>query len=31
MHYFDADPAAFQPENLLPIAYGETVELEKAE
>lgn len=31
MHYFDADPAAFKPENLLPIAYGETVELEKAE
>lgn len=31
MHYFEADPAAFMPENLLPIAYGETVELEKAE
>jgi L-ascorbate metabolism protein UlaG (beta-lactamase superfamily) len=29
MHYFDADPIAFQPENLLPIAYGETVELTK--
>ncbi len=31
MHYFDADPNAFKPENLLPIAYGETVELAKAE
>lgn len=30
MHYFDADPNAFNPENLLPIAYGETVELTKA-
>lgn len=30
MHYFDADPNAFKPENLLPIAYGETVELTKA-
>ncbi len=29
MHYFDADPNGFQPENLLPIAYGETVELNK--
>lgn len=29
IHYFDADPAAFQPENLKPIAYGETVELTK--
>ncbi len=31
MHYFDADPSAFKPDNLLPIAYGETVELTKAE
>jgi L-ascorbate metabolism protein UlaG (beta-lactamase superfamily) len=31
MHYFDADPSTFQPENLLPIAYGEMVELAKAE
>jgi L-ascorbate metabolism protein UlaG (beta-lactamase superfamily) len=31
IHYFDADPTAFQPENLLPIAYGETVELTKAQ
>jgi L-ascorbate metabolism protein UlaG (beta-lactamase superfamily) len=31
MHYFDADPSAFQPENLLPITYGETVELAQAE
>jgi L-ascorbate metabolism protein UlaG (beta-lactamase superfamily) len=31
MHYFDADVSAFQPENLLPIAYGETVELKKAQ
>lgn len=30
MHYFDADPNAFKPENLLPIAYGETAELTKA-
>lgn len=29
MHYFNADPNDFQPENLLPIAYGETVELTK--
>ncbi len=29
MHYFSADPAAFQPENLLLIVYGETVALEK--
>ena len=29
IHYFNADPAAFQPENLLSIGYGETVELEK--
>ncbi len=28
MHYFNADPNAFQPENMLFIAYGETVELE---
>jgi len=31
IHYFDADPAAFQPENLMLIAYGETVELKKEE
>lgn len=29
MHYFDADPAKFTPENVLLIPYGETVELEK--
>ena len=29
MHYFEADPAAFTPENLLLIPYGETVALEK--
>ena len=31
MHYFDADPSAFKPENLLSVAYGETVELTKAQ
>lgn len=30
MHYFEADPAGFTPENLLLIPYGETIELEKA-
>ena len=29
MHYFDADPAAFAPDNLLLIRYGETVALDK--
>ncbi len=31
IHWFDADPAAFVPENLLFMAYGETITLEKAE
>ena len=31
MHFFEADPIRFQPENLLAIAYGETVELKKAQ
>ena len=29
IHFFNADPAGFVPENLLLIAYGETVELDK--
>lgn len=31
IHWFDADPAAFAPENLLFMAYGETVTLQMAE
>ena len=31
IHWFDADPKAFAPENLLLVAYGETIHLEKAE
>ena len=31
MHFFEADPLKFQPENLLAIAYGETVELKRAQ
>ena len=30
IHWFDADPAAFTPDNLLFMAYGETVTMEKA-
>ena len=31
IHWFDADPAAFTPDNLLFMAYGETVTMEKTE